>query len=95
MPNSAPPSSEQKVATATKRPRDPGKANAAPSKSQILLQLLQRPDGATLAELQAATAWQPHSIRGFISGTARKRLGLDVRLIAGEDSQQRYRVVEQ
>lgn len=95
MPNTVPAPSEQKAATATKCPRDPSKATAKPPKSQIVLQLLQRPDGATLAEMQTATEWQPHSIRGFISGTARKRLGLNVRLITSEDSQQRYRVVEQ
>lgn len=94
MPNSAPTLSEQK-ATATKRPRATSKATAKPPKSQIVLELIHRPEGATLAELQIATEWQPHSIRGFISGTARKRLGLNVRLIACEDSQQRYRVVEQ
>jgi hypothetical protein len=95
MSNSAAASSEQKVATAAKRSRAPNKTTATPPKSQVVLQLLQRPEGAMLAELQIATEWQPHSIRGFISGIARKRLGLNVRLITSEDSQQRYRVVEQ
>ncbi len=95
MPNITPTPPEPKATPATKSSRAPSKASAAPPKSQIVLELLQRPEGATLTELQTATEWQPHSIRGFISGTARKRLGLNVRLITGEDSQQRYRVVEQ
>jgi hypothetical protein len=44
------------------------------SKKAIVLELLRRPKGATLAELMAATGWQAHSIRGFISGTLGKKM---------------------
>jgi hypothetical protein len=40
--------------------------------------LLRRKDGATLREIAKATGWQNHSIRGFISGTVDKRMGLKV-----------------
>ena len=51
--------------------------NAHPDKkSTQVLQLLRRPHGATINELSIATTWQPHSVRGFLSGTVKKRYGL-------------------
>lgn len=48
------------------------------NKKTTVLNLLQRETGATLDELMTATGWQAHSVRGFISGTAKKRLGLTI-----------------
>ena len=48
------------------------------TKIETLLKLIKRPRGATLAELQKATGWQAHSVRGAISGSLRKKLGLVV-----------------
>lgn len=42
------------------------------SKSDSVLKLLRRARGATIAELQEATAWQPHSVRAFLSGLRKK-----------------------
>jgi hypothetical protein len=42
------------------------------TKQSMLLALLQRPDGATIAELAAAAGWQEHSVRGFLAGQIRK-----------------------
>ena len=62
------------------------------TKAGTLLALLHRPEGATLAEMQAAVGWQAHSVRGFLSGTVRKSLGSRLTATVGEDGVRRYRV---
>lgn len=43
------------------------------SKSDTIVELVSRPEGATKSELEAATGWQAHTLRGYIAGTLRKR----------------------
>jgi hypothetical protein len=45
-----------------------------------------------LAELMKVTGWQAHSVRGFISGTLRKKMGLTVAAAKGEDKERSYSV---
>ena len=44
----------------------------------IVVGMLRRPEGATVADLMQATDWQPHSVRGAIAGAIKKKLGLAV-----------------
>ncbi len=57
-------------------------AKASPArpvtKTARLIALLNRKEGATIADLTKAMSWQPHSVRGAISGTLKKKLGLAV-----------------
>lgn len=53
-------------------------ATPSGSKLKALVTLMQRPDGATSAEMMGATGWQAHSIRGAISGALKKKLGLTI-----------------
>ena len=62
------------------------------SKAATILELLKRPGGATSTELMKATGWQPHSVRGFLSGTIRKKMGLDVISTKGEDGERSYSI---
>ena len=49
-----------------------------PTKQQIIIDLLSRDGGACLEEMIEATNWQKHSIRGVISGSLKKKLGLKI-----------------
>ena len=62
------------------------------SKAAKILDLLQRSDGATLAELMKSTGWQAHSVRGFLSGTIGKKMGLSVTSTKAEDGGRTYSV---
>lgn len=48
------------------------------SRQDTLVRLLRRPEGATIDDMAEATGWQPHSIRGALSGVIGKKLGLKV-----------------
>lgn len=62
-----------------------------PNKQSQLIALLKDPKGADIQMLMQATNWQVHSIRGLISGTLRKRLGLNV-VITRLGGSLRYRI---
>ena len=62
------------------------------SKTAEILVLLQRPGGATLKELIKATGWQAPSVRGFLSGTVRKKLGLAVERVKADGQDSPYRI---
>jgi len=62
------------------------------TKQDQVLALLRRQDGASIDEIVAATDWQPHSVRGFLSGAVKKRLGIDVISEKGEDGVRRYHI---
>ena len=62
------------------------------SKQNVVLSMLRRANGASVAEIIDATGWQPHSVRGFFSGALKKRLKIDVISEKGEDGVRRYHV---
>jgi Protein of unknown function (DUF3489) len=84
----------KKAKASKKAPKAAKKVGAARdgSKAAAVLELLKRPDGATLAELMKATGWQAHSVRGFLSGTVSKKLGLAVTSAKVEDGERTYSV---
>jgi hypothetical protein len=75
-----------KRATAAEKPAQAREG----SKTAQILDLLKRPGGATLKAIMAATGWQAHSVRGFISGTLGKKLGLAVQSVKGENGERTY-----
>jgi hypothetical protein len=62
------------------------------SKTAKVLAMLQQSKGATLKELMKATGWQAHSVRGFLSGTLGKKLGLTVESTKREDGERIYKI---
>jgi hypothetical protein len=62
------------------------------SKTAKVLDLLKRPGGATSKELMKTTGWQAHSVRGFLSGTVGKKMGLAVTSTKGEDGERSYSI---
>jgi hypothetical protein len=91
--------------TAKLAPKNPGRkaaakpagriaVSAAPTtKADIILILLGKPTGASTAELAKATDWQAHSVRGFLSGTLKKKRGLAI-FADRSSGETRYRLVK-
>ena len=73
----------------------PAQAPASPrmTKAAMVIAALRSADGATLETIMATTDWQAHSVRGFISGTVKKKLGLTVTRTTDADGMHRYRIV--
>ena len=89
----------RKNATATKRGHNAPKVATVTksgvregSKTARVLDLVKRPGGSTLRELMKITGWQPHSVRGFLSGTVGKKMGLTVISEKNEDGERSYSV---
>ncbi len=82
---------------ATKTKQAPEVKEEAPrtragSKKATILELLRRPEGATLEEIMTETGWQAHTVRGFVSGTLGKKMGLAVESLRGENNVRTYRL---
>ena len=67
-------------------------AKPEPSKSDTVKKLLSRKTGATIEELGAATNWQPHSVRAFLSGLRKK--GATIAREERRDGAKAYRIVK-
>ncbi len=74
------------------KPEAGARARPSQTKTQTCLALLDRPEGASIAEMQDVTGWQPHSVRGFLAGTVKKMPGLTLASEKTPDQPRRYRV---
>lgn len=77
-PEPKPPSTERKTRDGTKQ--------------SLMIELLKRPGGTTLAEIVEATGWQAHTVRGAMAGAIKKKLGLTITSQKDEAKGRIYRI---
>ena len=80
---------------ATQAKRAPKAAKSSPregSKTDTILGLMKQPGGTTLKAIMEATNWQAHSVRGFISATLNKKMGLTVLSTKSESGERTYSI---
>ena len=81
---------DQKTTRAKRAPKANGSREG--SKTAIVLDLLKRSGGVTSKELMETTGWQAHSVRGFLSGTVGKKMGLKVVSAKAESGERSYSI---
>jgi hypothetical protein len=62
------------------------------TKQAAMIAMLQRPEGAALEDLVAATGWQSHTVRGAMAGALKKKLGLTIESEKVENRGRVYKV---
>ena len=83
----------------SRRPMPHGATSGAHAKTRAgtkhaqVLAMLQDRAGTTIAAIMAATSWQQHSVRGFLAGVVRKKLGLNLVSETGEGGRV-YRIID-
>jgi hypothetical protein len=87
-------SAKDKVTPARRSPSPPvdAKGTRKNTKATAILELLKHKGGCSLSAIMEATGWQAHSVRGFLSGTMKKKMGLDVVSTKAENGERSYSI---
>jgi len=83
------------AAEATWTPADQDGTQPKPrrqSKQALVIELLQRPQGVTIAQVCAATGWLAHTVRGSFAGALKKKLGLRIVSDKPQGGERTYRI---
>lgn len=86
LPSAAAAKDDARVAT------EPNSSKPKTTKQELVLTLLSQPSGTTIDEIMQATDWQQHSVRGFLAGTVRKKLGFDLTSVKEDGEERRYAI---
>jgi hypothetical protein len=85
-------SKAERVATAKTLMKADEPKVARVTKQERVFTLLSQPEGASIEEMMRATDWQQHSVRGFLAGTVKKKLGFSLTSSKPNDGARRYRI---
>jgi hypothetical protein len=85
-------SSKKPSSTRAVTAADDALESAQMTKHDRVLTLLSRREGATIPEIMEATNWQQHSVRGFLAGTVKKKLGFTLTSKKAHGELRRYRI---
>jgi len=69
-----------------------GRPRRENTKQATVILMLQRPNGATIAELCEATGWLQHTVRGALAGSLKKKLGLNITSLKDTGASRVYRL---
>jgi hypothetical protein len=94
-PKGAKPAARAKSRKPAKAGKNPERKNPPPreSKGAMILEMIGRAKGATLAGIMTSTGWQAHSVRGFIS-TAGKKPGIRIESTKNDSGDRVYRMMK-
>lgn len=79
---------------ATKKGKGAGGRKRTGTKQEKLIAMLRRPEGATVDEVVKSLGWQAHTVRGAISGSLKKKLGLKIGSEKIEGRGRLYRIAD-
>jgi hypothetical protein len=79
-------------AEAAQRAQTPKPRTRDNSKQATVINMLKRPEGATIAQICEATSWQAHTVRGTFAGAFKKKLGLEITSNKTEGTLRTYRI---
>jgi hypothetical protein len=82
----------KRLATKPKAATKKAPAKPVQSKQERLVAMLRQPGGATVAQMAKAFGWEPHTVRGAISGTLKKKLGLKIASAKPAEGERVYRI---
>jgi hypothetical protein len=85
----------KKSARKSKTPSKPAarpKRERGETKQDLLIRMLKRARGSTVAQIVEATGWQTHTVRGAIAGALKKKLGLAVTSEKADSGERVYRI---
>ena len=90
------PSSQRQALSAVTEAKTPTQADDPQfdrvTKQERMLALLSRAEGASIADMMQATNWQQHSVRGFLAGTVKTKLGFTLSSSKAAGDVRRYRI---
>ena len=76
----------------TAQPKAPKLRNG--TKQALMIDMLRRPQGATVEQIAEITGWQNHTVRGAMAGALKKKLGLTITSEKTEGTARTYHIAD-